>query len=1093
MALPLSGQISIRDINEEINSLLPEVQRDLESAGILFDLDVDPNNWSDGNVGLGMDEFYGGSLTDLTVDPTSWTFPNTGGNKDFTVVTRAGNITVVDDRTWLSISNVSNTGFRVTATNNSSVGSPARTGTVTVSNSTTTVDVPISQLSGPSPTIDIDPNIQPVGGLDTFANFDVSTNAPAYTVVSIPPFATSFDIGPLGPTIYFPQNNAAGATTREGNVVVQTDTGIPGVTEVQDTAVLRQAAAAPESITVTPQGDDFTIDAGGENNKLFDVDTEDSYGTQWEALKVSFFGESTDWATINTFYYNNNVSGDGIIDVSFDPNPIGGSIRRVGIQAKKLLSTLEGTAYVTQPANLATLTLTPTDNVSVDINGNGSFTLTSNTSWFIDNSTFPSWIESGDITPATGIAGTYTITINASPRSVGTTTTRQDDITISTDAPGGTNVVRTDYTLIQAANTASITLTPDGGVDNTLELSAGSSNLSFSVSTNADDYSISHPSFITIGFKTINGFVASWERNDTTEDTGRLEVTTITAGTNASDGVDLVRPAAPPEVIDTTPDAISGIPATGQNGYEVDVETEPFYNPTDWVARVEGFDNYPPPSVTFINSSGTNNGTVIFNVNANPDTEQRFGRLVVEKSSDPSIFGVTQLFQDAAANNFTYADAGVSGFSVARNTGQVTAPQASLGTITNRVYSSGYNSGTNKYPLVTSVTQRSVTVTVTVPSGYDNSGQPVSGTETFSQDIADETLSISSAVSSVTNTGQAFAINVVDSPVYSTSWQSVLVSASPSNSSGWITFAGSGTNNGSFTVVVGPNSSGNPGYTGSTRSFSIRVDKVGGGLSSNTLSFTQDVYIPPPPPVEVNLSVSSGCLNGAGFINLSATDENGQSVTNTRYHIDTSAPSSFNNPSTYNGLQNASNLANGTYYVFVWDYDHDIYDFTTTSISCTPTTTTTTTTAAPQSWISERNDGGATGRIGIAQGYSEGNEVLVNDGSGICWTLGTLSTLAPQFSIISVCPPPTTTTTTTTTIGLTSFQGSVNANSFTACSNAILNPRNYQSTSSSGLVSGATIYTGVGALVTNTQYISDGNRYGTTNSSGVFTEVGGCQ
>jgi hypothetical protein len=67
------------------------------------------------------------------------------------------------------------------------------------------------------------------------------------------------------------------------------------------------------------------------------------------------------------------------------------------------------------------------------------------------------------------------------------------------------------------------------------------------------------------------------------------------------------------------------------------------------------------------------------------------------------------------------------------------------------------------------------------------------------------------------------------------------------------------------------------------------------------------------------------------------------------------------------------------------------------------------------SWLSERDDGGAVAYITINQSYSEGQSVLVNDGSGICWVLGTESTNSPQYSITSLCNTTTTTTTTTTT------------------------------------------------------------------------------
>jgi hypothetical protein len=173
------------------------------------------------------------------------------------------------------------------------------------------------------------------------------------------------------------------------------------------------------------------------------------------------------------------------------------------------------------------------------------------------------------------------------------------------------------------------------------------------------------------------------------------------------------------------------------------------------------------------------------------------------------------------------------------------------------------------------------------------------------------------------------------------------------------------------------------------------------------------------PITPVSLIVNSGCLNGSGsgYIELSAVDGSGSFT----YHIGTNPPSDANNPGTYNGIQNAYNLTNATYFTYVYDNiygqnDSSIFGLTCedpTTTTAAPTTTTTTTAAPNQSWTAERNDGGAIGRIWIAQGYNSGDSVLVDDGSGICWTLGTLSTLAGQYTITGPCPPPTTTTTTT--------------------------------------------------------------------------------
>ena len=96
-------------------------------------------------------------------------------------------------------------------------------------------------------------------------------------------------------------------------------------------------------------------------------------------------------------------------------------------------------------------------------------------------------------------------------------------------------------------------------------------------------------------------------------------------------------------------------------------------------------------------------------------------------------------------NTFTYGMAGVSGFAVADN-GTVTAPTNTLGTITSLVYSSGYNSGTNKFPTVSTNTSRTVDVQVQAPAtGYGNNNQIVSGSELVTQQGID-TYSISTWV-----------------------------------------------------------------------------------------------------------------------------------------------------------------------------------------------------------------------------------------------------------------------------------------------------------------------------------------------------------
>jgi hypothetical protein len=236
---------------------------------------------------------------------------------------------------------------------------------------------------------------------------------------------------------------------------------------------------------------------------------------------------------------------------------------------------------------------------------------------------------------------------------------------------------------------------------------------------------------------------------------------------------------------------------------------------------------------------------------------------------------------------------------------------------------------------------------------------------------------------------------------------------------------------------VDPNYSGSNGYDGTTRYFDIRVDKDGGGLSSNTLSFSQAVgTAPAQSPIfstsPTSLTWSYSQSGSGAYQTITATRTGGSTPQQVSFYITGEnfglVQTDGNVPITVSGgpwIAEAINDGAGSFQVGVYPLttnsstsienteDLNIYMAATgapaTSINVpltqTVATTTTTTTQPPQqSWIAERNDNGAVGRIWLAQGYSSGDEVLVSDGSGICWTLGSLSTLSGQYSITGACP-----------------------------------------------------------------------------------------
>jgi len=253
------------------------------------------------------------------------------------------------------------------------------------------------------------------------------------------------------------------------------------------------------------------------------------------------------------------------------------------------------------------------------------------------------------------------------------------------------------------------------------------------------------------------------------------------------------QPPPVPESIVLSPDTITNISYTGQTGIQMTVDVEDAYS-TTWAVTVINYAGFDPVNISNISpSAATGDGSFSFNVGANNDYVLKRSFIRVYKSNqdpnNPSIYDETLIEQQAAPNLFTYDDAGVGGFAVNRNTGLVTAPSASFGTITNLSYSSGYSGG--YYPLVTTDTLRSVNVTVQVPAGYDNSGQTVSGTESTYQQFLPETIDIASSTGGgIDPQGEAFVIDVFTAePTYSTSWTASLTYANPSNSSGWVQFS----------------------------------------------------------------------------------------------------------------------------------------------------------------------------------------------------------------------------------------------------------------------------------------------------------------
>ena len=169
--------------------------------------------------------------------------------------------------------------------------------------------------------------------------------------------------------------------------------------------------------------------------------------------------------------------------------------------------------------------------------------------------------------------------------------------------------------------------------------------------------------------------------------------------------------------------------------------------------------------------------------------------------------------------------------SINKNTGVVSATTGNAASIQSITPST--------VALVTTSTNRTITIVITIPSGYCNSGT-LSITKTVSQAAADETINITVAGSHNTwqPSGQGDAASLVISTISvgNTAW-TVEVSDAV-----WIYLEDgiyTGTGNESKMIAVQPNYVGSAGYTGSTRTGSVRVYKNGSYNSIYDIVFIQ--------------------------------------------------------------------------------------------------------------------------------------------------------------------------------------------------------------------------------------------------------------
>ena len=316
------------------------------------------------------------------------------------------------------------------------------------------------------------------------------------------------------------------------------------------------------------------------------------------------------------------------------------------------------------------------------------------------------------------------------------------------------------------------------------------------------------------------------------------------------------------------------ISPTGTYDFNINGETKAYTitSNDDWESRFNsnshgGWEQSFSQTSGFTTSNLTGNGDDIIYVralnNSAGGTEDRSASLSVLYSNS---FKQVYFTQDGNPfPTYTYSDADISGFAVATS-GTVTPPSSNSGATISVVYSSGYSSSTNKYPLVQTNTPRTANVTVTVPSTPDYANYPgtVFDTETTTQEAAEEFINLiykSPSNSTLDPQGQAIQFDVeTDEELFNTEWVVDIESQNPDGN--WVfLMTTSGQGNGTVNASVGGNYTGQTGYNGFFRAVQFRVRKPNGTLTK-TIDYLQQVGTAPVYAPTVTLSPGAHVYSG---------------------------------------------------------------------------------------------------------------------------------------------------------------------------------------------------------------------------------------
>ncbi|MCX6245059.1 MAG: BACON domain-containing carbohydrate-binding protein [Bacteroidetes bacterium] len=526
-----------------------------------------------------------GATPTLTVTPANQNVPATpAGSTNFTVTSNSS-WTVVSDQTWCTVT-PSGTG-NGTIVANYTVNALT---TSRVANITTTVAgipavvVTVTQ-AGATPTLTVTPANQNVPATPAGStNFTVTSNS-SWTVVSDQTWCTVTPSGTGNGTIVANYTVNALTTSRVANITT-TVAGIPAVV-----VTVTQAGATP-TLTVTPPNQNVPASPAGSVN--FTVTSNSS----WTSVS------NQTWCTVTP-----SGTGNGTIVATYTENTT--TTSRVATITVTVVGIPPVTVTVTQDGATPFLSVTPPNQNVPATNGTTTFSVASNTSW--STSSNQTWCT---VTPPSSSGNG---TINADYTDNPTTSTRIATITVT--APGVTPVT---VTVTQAGTANSLTLSPS---NQNVTPPAGTTN--FTVTTTASTWTaVSDAPWCTVpsGGSGSGPLTATYDENTST--TIRIATITVSSSGLPSQSSTVTQAGAVPTLNVTPPtQAVSYV--AGSTNFNVTSNST-------W--NVTSDQTWCVPT-----SSGSGNGTIVANYDANPTTAIRTANITVMVAGiTPVVVNVVQ-------------------------------------------------------------------------------------------------------------------------------------------------------------------------------------------------------------------------------------------------------------------------------------------------------------------------------------------------------------------------------------------------------------------------------------------------------------------